>query len=188
MLVNFRSADLRDEHLLPLRVRRIRSGHITAQLARDDHTRTAFQRHDVIFSYGENYGGADCRVPLGDLSYKPTRQAVDVEFWRFGFDPAARHFTTVGNYRQSGNDVEFNGETYYWSKHHEWEKILDLPRHTSQTFELALGVDTDADKAHLTSRGWRIVSPYDMSLDIFGAYPAFIRQSRAELTVGKTRM
>src|SRR4029077_17150017 len=32
---------------------------------------------------------------------------------------------------------------------------------------------------------WKVFSPYEMSLDVFGAYPAFIRQSRAEFTVAK---
>jgi hypothetical protein len=40
------------------------------------------------------------------------------------FDPNARLFTTIGNYRQKGSDVEYNGQTYHWSKHHEWEKFI----------------------------------------------------------------
>jgi len=43
--------------------------------------------------------------------------------------------------RQSGNDEEYNGEVYKWSKHHEWEKFLDLPQRTSQPFEVALKID-----------------------------------------------
>lgn len=188
VLFNFGSADLRREHLIaPLRVY-VESDPVMSQLRLangDEHTRTAFESHDVLFSYGENYGKADCGVPLCGLTYEPTRQAIDLDLWCFSFDPSAPHFTTVGNYRQEDNDIEFNGERYLWSKHHEWEKIINLAKHTSQSFELALRVDTKADGEHLASHGWRIVSPYEMSLDIFGAYPAYVRQSRAELTVGK---
>ncbi len=188
VLINFGTTDLREEHRQArLRVY-VESDPVMSQLRLangDAHTQVALESHDVLFSYGENYGAADCGVPLGGLTYKPTRQAIDLEFWHYSFDPGARHFTTVGNYRQSGNDLEFNGKTYYWSKHLEWEKILDLPRRTRQTFELALSVDMEADPTHLTRHGWAIVSPYQMSLDIFGAYPAFIRASRAELTVAK---
>jgi hypothetical protein len=101
------------------------------------------------------------------------------------YDPEAPLFTTIGNYRQSGNDVEYHGEVYRWSKHHEWEKFLDLPRCTAQPFELALTVDEPADRDRLKAHGWRLVSPFQMSLDIFGAYPAYFRRSRAEFTVAK---
>src|SRR4029079_6918682 len=94
-------------------------------------------------------------------------------------------FTTIGNYRQSGNDVDYAGETYSWSKHHEWSKVLDLPRRTSQPFELAMMPERDEDRALLESHGWRLVPPLAMSLDIFGAYPAYFRASRAEITVAK---
>lgn len=188
VLFNYGTADLRDEHLrAPLRVY-VESDPVMSQLRLangDEHTRQAFESHDILFSYAENYGKGDCGVPLCGFEYSPTRQAVDLDFWRFTFDGGAPHFTTVGNYRQPDNDIEFNGDLYFWSKHHEWEKIIDLPTQTPQTFELALRIDADADARHLTSHGWRIVSPYEMSLDIFSAYPAYIRQSRAELTVAK---
>ena len=100
-------------------------------------------------------------------------------------DPAARFFTTIGNYRQRGNDVEYNGEIYSWSKHHEWEKFLRLPRRTAQPFELAMMPDDPADRERLQAHGWRLVSPLRMSLDIFGDYPAYFRRSRAEFTVAK---
>ena len=37
----------------------------------------------------------------------------------------------------------------------------------------------------LKAHGWKLVPPFAMSLDVFGAYPAYIRQSRAEFTVAK---
>jgi hypothetical protein len=124
-------------------------------------------------------------VPLNGLRYLTTRQPVDLDLWPMAFDPRAPHFTTIGNFRQTGSDVEFRGETYRWSKHHEWEKLVDLPRGTSRTFELALKIDDRRDLEHLEAHGWRIVSPLPFTLDVFGAYPAFIRRSRAELTVAK---
>jgi hypothetical protein len=151
----------------------------------DEHTRVAFSRHHAIATYGENFGNPDCGVPLNGLVYAKTRQPIDLELWPAAYDPAARHFTTIGNYRQTGNDVLFAGEVYTWSKHHEWERFLDLPRRTPQSFELALNVDDPADRARLAARGWALVSPLRMSLDVFGAYPAYIRGSRGEFTVAK---
>jgi glycosyltransferase involved in cell wall biosynthesis len=110
---------------------------------------------------------------------------VDLDFWPMTYEPQARFFTTIGNYRQDGNDVEYKGEIYHWSKHHEWEKFIDLPRHTSQPLELAMKVEDPADRLRLESYGWKVVPPFEMSLDIFGEYQAYFRQSRAEFTVAK---
>jgi hypothetical protein len=124
-------------------------------------------------------------VPLNGISYKTTRQPIDLELWPMHFDPSAKYFTTIGNYKQRGSDVEYNGEIYRWSKHHEWEKFLDLPKRTSQPFELSLQIDDPKDRQRFESQGWRIISPFRMSLDIFGAYPKYFRESRGEFTVAK---
>jgi hypothetical protein len=139
----------------------------------------------VIATYGENYGAGDCGVPLNGISYKKTRQPIDTELWPMVFDASAKFFTTIGNYRQEGSDVEYNGQTYRWSKHYEWEKFMDLPRRVNQKFELAMNVDAPEDRQQLESHGWRLVSPLNMSLDVFGAYPQYFHRSRAQFTVAK---
>lgn len=182
------ATDLREEHLkAPLRVY-VECDPVTAELRLangDPHTQEAFANHHVLFTYGENYGAADCGVPLNGLRYEITRQPVDVDLWPMAIEPEAVYFTTIGNYRQKGSDVEYQGQVYHWSKHHEWEKFLDLPRRTRQPFELAMLPDDLADRKRLESYGWRLVPPLQMSLDIFGAYPHYIRRSRAEFTVAK---
>jgi hypothetical protein len=182
------AVDLREEHLrAPLRVY-VETDPVTAELrlaGGDAHTRQAFANHHAIFTYGENYGAPDCGVPLSGLSFKKTRQPIDLDLWPAAFDPQARFFTTIGNFRQNGSDVTYRGEVYRWSKHHEWEKVIDLPRRTAQPFELAMMPDDPADRALLESHGWRLVPPLNMSLDVFGAYPAHFRRSRGEFTVAK---
>ena len=182
------ATDLREEHLAaPLRVY-VECDPVTAELRLangDSHTREAFANHHVLVTYGENYGARDCGVPLNGIEYKKTRQPIDLELWHMAFNPDARDFTTIGNYRQEGSDVEYNGQTYRWSKHHEWEKFIELPQRTSQSFELAMKIDRSDDRRRLESHGWRITSPVQMSLDIFGAYPDYFRSSRAEFTVAK---
>ena len=156
------------------------------QLANDDeHTRLAFANHHTIVTYGENYGAPDCGVPLNGIKYSKTRQPIDLDLWPMAYDPAAPYFTTIGNYRHAGNDVTYRGETYRWSKHHEWEKFIDLPQQSPQPFELAMMVQDPEDAQLLKTHGWKVVSPFAMSLDVFGTYPAYIRQSRAEFTVAK---
>jgi hypothetical protein len=182
------ATDLRDEHMAaPLRVY-VECDPVTAELRLangDEHTRVAFANHHAIFTYGENFGAPDCGVPLNGIRYAKTRQPVDLDLWPMAYDPAARFFTTIGNYRQDGSDVEYNGEIYRWSKHHEWEKFLGLPRCTAQRFELAMMPDDPADRERLEAHGWRLVSPLRMSLDVFGDYPAYFRRARGEFTVAK---
>jgi len=188
VLFTFGTTDLRDEHLAAPRRVYIESDPVMSQLRLangDARTRQAFRQHHAIFTYGENYGAPDCGVPLSGVTYQTTRQPIDLDCWRFSFTPAAPDFTTIGNYRQGRNDIEYNGEVYFWSKHHEWMKFMELPRRTSQPFEVALSVDNPSDREQLAGHGWRVVSPYEMSLDIFGAYPTYIRNSRAEFTVAK---
>ncbi len=182
------ATDLREPHLAaPLRVY-LECDPVTAELRLangDAHTRAAFANHHVFVTYGENYGAPDCGVPLNGITYGKTRQPVDLELWPPVYTPAAPCFTTIGNYRQAGNDVEYRGELYRWSKHHEWEKFIDLPRRTAQAFEVAMMVEEPADRNTLAAHGWRLVSPFRMSLDVFGRYPEYFRRSRAEFTVAK---
>ena len=179
--------DLREEHLAAKFRVYVETDPVTAELrlAQDDeHTRVAYGLHHAIVTYGENYGAPDCGVPLCGLKFHKTRQPIDLELWPAVFDERCKYFTTIGNYRQEGSDVEWKGETYRWSKHHEWERFIDLPRRTAQPFELAMKCGED-DRKFLESHGWRVVPAFEMSLDIFGQYPEYFRQSRAEFTVAK---
>lgn len=186
-LLNLVGTALREEHLAaPYRVW-IQTDPVTPELrlaAGDETMRRFFASHHVVVTYGENYGAPDCGVPLAPVTYRTIRQPVDLELWPMAWAPDAPHFTTIGNYRQDGRDVAYGGEVYRWSKHWEWEKILDLPRRTRQTFELAVTAAPE-DAERLRRHGWRVISPLPFSLDVFGAYPAYIRGSRAELTVAK---
>jgi hypothetical protein len=142
--------------------------------------------HDTIVTYGENYGEPGCGVPLtGPFRYLKTRQPVDLDLWPMAFDPGAPHYTTVGNWRQQGHDAVWNGDTWHWSKHHEFLKFIELPRRTARaTFAPCLNVDDDADRRLLADHGWIVTSPLEMSLDPWG-YQHFFRASRAEWTVAK---
>jgi hypothetical protein len=182
------ATDLSEEHLRAGFRVYVETDPVTAELRLaegDPHTRLALSLHHVIATYGENYGDVECGVPLDGLTFVKTRQPIDLDLWSPAYDPGAEYFTTIGHYRQTGNDVAYNGEVYYWSKHVEWARFIDLPRRTRQAFKLAMLPEDPADRAYLEGHGWRLVSPFSMSLDVFGAYPAYIRASRGEFTVAK---
>jgi GT2 family glycosyltransferase len=140
--------------------------------------------HCAFFTYAENYGNPDCRLPVQErFPLHPTRQPVVMDLWRRRGD-AAECFTTVGNWRQPWREVELDGERYSWSKHHEFLKFLDLPRHTSQPFELALSSYEPEDKKMLEEHGWRVRHALDLSRET-DPYRDYIRGSRGEFTVAK---
>ncbi len=179
---------LNEDHLRARRRVYVETDPVTNQLELANgvaKTRAVLSAHDLIVTYGENYGAPDCGVPMDGFHYLKTRQPIDLELWPAAFDARARSYTTIGNWKQRGHDVEWNGETYAWSKHHEFLKFVDLPRRRpAQSFELCLNVDDAADRALLEGHGWRLSSPLAMSLEPFG-YQEFFRRSRAEWTVAK---
>ncbi|MFW5905115.1 MAG: glycosyltransferase, partial [bacterium] len=114
------------------------------------------------------------------------RQPVLLDLWAPGGDPPSPTFTTVGSWKQKWRDVEFRGERYWWSKHHEFLKFLDLPHRTGEVFELALsprGLEEE-DRRRLTDAGWRVRDGLEISRDP-DRYRTYIQCSRGEFTVAK---
>ncbi|MBI1176482.1 glycosyltransferase [bacterium] len=141
--------------------------------------------HCAFFSYGENLRKPDCRVPVPrQFDFKPTRQPVVLNFWKDAGGGAASTFTTIGNWKQLGRPVRFQGEVYRWSKHLEFQKVIDLPRRVAQPFELALASYGEADERLLQNKGWRVRPAIEFTLDL-DAYREYIGQSRGEFTVAK---
>ncbi len=148
-------------------------------------TLEVLSQHDTIVTYGENYGAPDCSVPTEHFRYLKTRQPIDTELWPMSLDTRAERYTTIGNWKQQGPDIVWRGETYYWSKHHEFLKFVDLPRRRPGVcFELCINIDDESDKKRLLENDWHLSSPLRMSLDPWG-YQNFFKASRAEWTVAK---
>ena len=204
VLVNLTGATvLRDEHLrVPVRVY-LETDPVLPQISiakGDPFTIAMLSAHTHHFTYGENLGQPDCGVPITRFAYRPTRQPIVLDWWTPDGKPPGDCFTTVASWRQAGKDVEWKGETYTWSKHHEFLKIIDLPRRISQPLELALAVkgqpatggaawvlrdQEDADAIRLLTRhGWRVTDAMPLSREI-APYRDYILASRGELTVAK---
>src|SRR5262249_52164066 len=84
--------------------------------------------HDTHFSFGENLGADDCGVPLERVQWLPTRQPVVLDLWENAPGGPGTVYTTITTWRNTGKDVTYRGETYYWTKDREFEKFIDLPR------------------------------------------------------------
>ena len=162
---------------------------------------TLIDEHDACVTYGENIGTAASPLPPLPKLVARTRQPVLLDLWEAG-SPTREHFTTVSNWKQVGLDVEFQGDTYLWSKHHEFLKFIDLPRRVSRGIELAMnlaarkpirdhdheavpavGVEADA-RDILETHGWNLVSAPDFTMDPW-IYRDYVQASRGEFTVAR---
>lgn len=185
---------LHDEHLkVPIRVYLQNdpgSGEILAARG-DPDTLEMLGAHTHFFNLAENLGKPYCGLPPGPFPYRPTRQPIVLEWFtpppflsRNGKRPDKLRFTTVGNWKQTGDDIEWNGELYTWSKHFEFLKFLDLPRRIGRPVELALSSITAKDLRLLRGRGWRVADAHRFSRDLL-RYRDYIFRSDAEFTVAK---
>jgi YHS domain-containing protein len=167
----------------------------------DENTSTIINEHHDMVTYGENIGNPDCPIPPLPRLRAKTRQPVLTDMWKKG-EPAKREFTTVGNWKQAGRDLDYNGETYYWSKHHEFLKFIDVPKRVSQPIEVAmnlsglqtinhgigteipsLGVAVD-EYTLLTSNGWQLIDAPGFTTNPW-PYREYILNSRGEFSFAK---
>jgi hypothetical protein len=181
------ATQLKDEHLrIPVRVY-VETDPVFEQIRVAEGDRRAIEslaEHTHHFTYGENLGQPDCPIPLEKFAWRTTRPPVIPELWDAHVNLAAERFTTVATWKNVGKDVRFRGETYYWSKHMNFLRMVDLPGRTRQPLELALEVEDEAARDLLVRNGWLITDAFEASRDII-AYQRHIERSRGEFTVSK---
>lgn len=177
--------EIRDEHLVCKRRIYVESDPFASQakVANGDVGMIkTLEAHDTLFSFGENLGAPDCGVPVGKFKWLPTRQPVAIDLWNNSKAPGSA-YNTITTWSNKGKNIEYRGETYYWTKDREFEKILDLPKRTPACFELAAGVSDDVKKL-LRDKGWRQVDSIEISRSVDG-YRNYIQSSRGEFTVAR---
>ncbi len=140
--------------------------------------------YDYLFTYGENLGAPDCLVPFDRYQWHPTRPPVYLNWW-FTDSPLASEaaLTTISNWKHWDNDIEWQGEHYYWRKDQEFRRFIDLPTKFHLPLELALEGINAQEEAEMIARGWRIVSARALSDPI--TYCNYISASLGEFTVTK---
>lgn len=141
------------------------------------------EAHNVHFTFGENLISDDFIVPLERFDWLTTRQPVLMEFWDNPYKGMNGACTTITSWKSKGNEVTYQGETYYWTKDREFVKFIDLPKHFDIPFELAVKADSEAEKL-IDENGWRRASSVAISADT-QLYKQYIQQSRAEFTVAR---
>lgn len=150
----------------------------------DPAARAYVDAHTDFFTYGANLGSPECDVPLSGVPWRPTRPPVDLDLWPRAAG-APQCFTTIATWENKGKNIEFDGTNYLWSKHVNFVRFLDVPRHRPQTcFEMAMLPPDEAVRRDVAGASWRLVDPRPVSADM-ASYQAFIAGSRGEFTVAK---
>ena len=178
--------EIRDEHRAIKRRIYVESDPFASQVkvaAGDAGMIDMLAAHDTHFSFGENLGASDCQVPIERFHWHPTRQPVVMDIWQTGPPPAEAPYTTITTWHNKGKNIEWRGDTWYWTKDREFEKILDLPRRRPVPLELATTVDA-AVQDQLRSHGWRQSGSVEISRDA-DLYRQYIQKSRGEFTVAR---
>jgi hypothetical protein len=141
-------------------------------------------KHDYLFTYGANLGAPDCLVPIERYHWHPIMPPVCLDWWANSDQPpSGSSLTTIANWKHTGKDIVWQGETYYWSKHKEFLRFINLPAHTQLPLELAIGAIRDHDKTKMRHHGWRIVPSVRLAEPLI--YRNYIIGSLGEFTVAK---
>ncbi len=141
------------------------------------------ESHDVHFTIAENVGSPACSIPQAGIQWRTVRQPVVLAEWPVASDGRPTRFTTVATWRGPYGPITVDGRTF-GLKVHEFRKLLDLPRRSAATFELALDIHPDErrDVDALAQHGWRLVDPRHVAGDP-DSFRRYVATSGAEFSV-----
>lgn len=151
--------------------------------------RGAVADHTHHFTFGENIGAEDCRIPVCGVEWQPTRQPVCLDQWPVTppLGDANAAFTTVMNWT-AGRPLLFGGESW-GQKDVEFERFISLPLWVPDVpLAVAVGQTCGAGAAfpatYVERQGWRVLDPVACAPE-WRSYRDFIRGSRGEFSVAK---
>lgn len=166
--------------------------------------RRALEGHTHHFTFGENVGHEDCRMPPCGVDWKPTRQPVCLRYWHAEqLEKPDAPFTTLMNWT-AAPPLDFEGEMW-GQKDIEFNKFINVPQRmrdvslcaetsqdeaTSQikdvSFAVAVGQTSGAPFPFEATQnhGWQVLDPRAVAGD-WMSYQRFIADSRGEFSVAK---
>ncbi len=180
------SQEIREEHMTCPRRVYVESDPFASQVRvvkGDEFMIATLKAHDVLFTFAENIGAPDCDIPENQFQWLPTRQPVVMDLWDNPYGFEGNTYNTITTWSNKGKCIDYQGETYYWTKDREFEKFLNLPKQRKVPFELAMGVDETLWR-RLGSYGWQQINSIEVSKNT-DKYQEYIQQSRGEFTVAR---
>lgn len=139
--------------------------------------------HDMHFTFGENVGAPDCDVPVERFHWLPTRQPVVLDLWQNQTRTGGSSYNTITTWHNKGKNIQYRGDTYYWTKDREFERFLDLPTRRKVPFELATSTSPETMSRILANK-WSLVDSREVGRDV-DSYRDYILRSRGEFTVAR---
>ena len=142
------------------------------------HRRLA-EQHNVFASFGENLPAGRSSVPLGSMSWIPTRQPIVLDAWTPTPGRSRGAFTTVMAWET------YRAEAYqgrrFGLKSDSFQPYVDLPQRTKEILEVWLAGAT-APARMLREAGWKVNAggPRDP-----WEYQRYLRESKGEFSVAK---
>lgn len=145
--------------------------------------------HSHFFTFGENIGQPDCRIPSCGINWQPTRQPICLSYWETSRteQPGDALLTTFMNW-SAGNVVNFEGEEW-GQKDVEFERFLSMPKAVpAAQFSVVMnktgGTLQQFKKAETEEAGWKILDSLTYSGN-WNKYRDFIDSSFGEFSVAK---
>jgi hypothetical protein len=178
--------EIREEHMACPRRIYVESDPFASQakIANGDESMiAAVKAHDTLFTFGENINASDCDIPATPFNWFPTRQPIVMDLWNNSDKFESKTYNTITTWHNKGKNIEYQGDTYYWTKDREFEKFLELPKLRKVSFELAATVDEEV-RQRLNNHGWQLANSVEISKNI-DKYREYIQQSRGEFTVAR---
>jgi hypothetical protein len=149
-------------------------------------TKSLLETHNYLFSFGENIGSNDCRIPTFDYKWIPTRQPVCLHLWESNSVTSGNSFTSIMNW--SGRKKLLFASEEWGQKDVEFLKFLKVPLLSGSAFEVVINAplnpESDFSKSEIESNNWNILDPKDTVSD-YTQYMAFIKSSLAEFSIAK---
>jgi len=151
--------------------------HLTRRAAR-----RAAEQHNAFFTFGENIGEADCRIPDDGLPWRPTRPPVALEAWPVQPPAPQGRVTTVRKWT-SYHEQQY-GDLRLGMKRESFKPYLDLPSRVAATMELTAACLTPEARRRLRRHGWSLRNPFEVS-ESPATFQRYIESSRGEFSVAK---
>jgi hypothetical protein len=145
--------------------------------------------HNHLFTFGENIGAADCRIPNCNLTWHTTRQPICLDYWKESplTGTVTASFTTLMNWT-AAKSLVYNNESW-GQKDIEFKKFLGLPQLVNEARFSAIVNQTGGTthtffKEDIEKAGWKILDN-ESSAGNWMQYQEFIDNSLAEFSVAK---
>ena len=142
------------------------------------------RKHGLHFTFAENIGAADCKVPSELFNWIPTRQPIVMDCFAKHQVPVSKRrrvMTTVASWEPNEKGPLVNGVQYV-GKSAEFKKFLPLAKKSKLPLEVAISGDVPRDM--LNQAGWQLRAGHEVSGNPW-EYRDFLANSLGEWSVAK---